>query len=51
MHYDIECYYNDMDIEVEEDCVEWQYFEKFEEEWGQRMKPLANRMDDLGRQT
>ena len=39
MHYDIECYYNDMEVEVEEDCVEWQYFEKFEEEWGQHMKP------------
>ena len=39
MHYDIECYYNDMEIEVEEDCVEWQYFEMFEEEWGQHMTP------------
>ena len=29
MHYDIECFYNDMDIEVEEDCLEWKYFEKF----------------------
>ena len=39
MHYDIECYYNDMEVEVEEDCVEWQYFEMFEEEWGQHMTP------------
>ena len=27
MHYDIECFYNDMDVEVEVDCLEWQYFE------------------------
>ena len=27
MHYDIECYYNDMDVEIEEDCIEWDYFE------------------------
>lgn len=32
MHYDIECFYNDMDIEVEEDCKEWQYFESFEKD-------------------
>ena len=30
MHYDIECYYNDMDIEVQEECIEWKYFEEFE---------------------
>ena len=34
MHYDIECYYNDMEVEVEDECVEWKYFEKFEEEVG-----------------
>ena len=30
MHYDIECFYNDCEVEVEEDNVEWNYFEKFE---------------------
>ena len=30
MHYDIECYYNDEAVEIEEDCVEWSYFENFE---------------------
>ena len=39
MHYDIECYYNDMDVEVEEDCVEWKYFERFEEEIGKDKEP------------
>ena len=39
MHYDIECFYNDMDIEVEEDCLEWKYFEKFEEDIGQHLEP------------
>lgn len=39
MHYDIECFYNDEDVEVEEDCVEWKYFEKFEEEIGQNLEP------------
>ena len=23
MHYDIECYYNDLDVEIDEDCVEF----------------------------
>lgn len=35
MHYDIECFYNDMDVEVEVDNIEWSYFDKFEEEIGQ----------------
>ena len=39
MHYDIECYYNDMDVEIYEDCIEWSYFEKFEEEFGKYMEP------------
>ena len=39
MHYDIECYYNDLEVEVEEECVEWKYFERFEEEIGSKMKP------------
>lgn len=39
MHYDIECFYNDMDVEVEEDCVEWKYFEQFEKEIGQYLTP------------
>ena len=39
MHYDIECFYNDEEVEVEEDCIEWQYFENFEKEVGQHLKP------------
>ncbi len=39
MHYDIECYYNDMDVEVEEDCLEWKYFEEFEKEIGGSKEP------------
>ena len=39
MHYDIECYYNDQDVEVEEDCIEWKYFENFEQDLGQFMEP------------
>ena len=39
MHYDIECYYNDMEVEVEDECVEWKYFEKFEEEVGGDKEP------------
>ena len=39
MHYDIECYYNDMDVEVDEDCVEWKYFEMFEDEIGNKLEP------------
>ena len=39
MHYDIECYYNEMDVEVEEECIEWKYFEKFEEDIGQYKEP------------
>ena len=39
MHYDIECFYNDMEVEVDEDCKEWQYFEKFHEKIGSKMNP------------
>lgn len=39
MHYDIECYYNEMDVEVEEECIEWKYFENFEEDIGQYKEP------------
>ena len=39
MHYDIECYYNDMDVEVDEDCVEFGYFEAFERDFGSTMQP------------
>ena len=39
MHYNIECYYNDMDVEVEEDCLEWKYFEEFEKEIGGSKEP------------
>ena len=28
MHYQIECFYNDMDVEVDEDNIEWQYFDE-----------------------
>jgi len=38
MHCDIELYYNDAEVEVE-DCAEWSYFEKFEEEVGQYKEP------------
>ena len=39
MHYDIECYYNDEDVEIEVDCVEWEYFERFHENIGKAMEP------------
>ena len=39
MHYDIECFYNDMDVEVDLDCDEFEYFMRFENEIGQYMKP------------
>ena len=39
MHYDIECFYNNEDVEVEEDCIEWKYFEKFESEIGSKLEP------------
>jgi ATP-dependent exoDNAse (exonuclease V) beta subunit len=39
MHYDIECFYNNMDVEVEEDCIEWKYFEEFEDEIGNNLEP------------
>ena len=39
MHYDIECFYNDCEVEVEEDNVEWNYFEKFEADIGSKMEP------------
>ena len=39
MHYDIECYYNDMDVEIDENCVEWDYFEKFEKDIGEKVSP------------
>ena len=32
MHYDIECYYNDMAIEVYEDCKEFNYFLVFDKD-------------------
>ena len=28
-----------MDVEIEEDCIEWKYFEKFEEEIGGDKEP------------
>jgi len=38
MHYDIECFYNDMPIEIDEDCVEFDYFMKFEDEIGSKLE-------------
>ena len=32
MHYEIECFYNDMDVEVDEDCKEFNYFLEFEKD-------------------
>ena len=32
MHYDIECYYNYMDVEVDEDCKEFNYFLEFDKD-------------------
>lgn len=39
MHYDIECYYNDMEVEIEEGCIEWDYFEMFENIIGRNLEP------------
>lgn len=39
MHYDIECFYNDMDVEIEEECAEWDYFEQFENAIGRKIEP------------
>lgn len=39
MHYDIECFYNDEDVEIDEDCLEWKYFEEFENDIGQHLEP------------
>ena len=39
MHFDIECYYNDLEVEVDEDCLEWKYFENFEQEIGSALEP------------
>jgi hypothetical protein len=44
MHYDIECFYNDLDVEIEEDCVEWDYFAQFENEIGQHLTPYRTEM-------
>jgi hypothetical protein len=39
MHYDIECYYNDEDVEIDEDCVEFDYFMAFENDIGSKLEP------------
>ena len=39
MHYDIECYYNDMEVEIPEDCVEFDYFLAFERDHGSKLEP------------
>ena len=39
MHYDIECFYNDLDVEVDEDCVEFDYFLRFERDHGEKLNP------------
>ena len=39
MHYDIECFYNDEEVEVDEDCVEFDYFLQFENDIGSKLEP------------
>ena len=39
MHYDIECFYNDEDVEIDEDCVEFDYFMSFENNIGSELEP------------
>ena len=39
MHYDIECYYNDLEIEVDEDCIEFEYFQRFDRDVGEKLEP------------
>ena len=39
MHYDIECFYNDLDVEIDEDCVEFDYFMAFENDIGSKLEP------------
>jgi hypothetical protein len=39
MHFDIECFYNDMDVEIDEDCVEFDYFMQFENDIGEHLEP------------
>ena len=39
MHYDIECFYNDEDVEIDEDCVEFDYFMSFENDIGSELEP------------
>jgi len=39
MHYDIECFYNDEDVEIDEDCVEFDYFMAFENDIGSKLEP------------
>ena len=44
MHYDIECYYNDMEVENEEDCVEFDYFQLLKETMVQT-RTVSHRVD------
>lgn len=39
MHYDIECFYNDLEVEIDEDCVEFDYFMAFENDIGSKLEP------------
>lgn len=39
MHYDIECFYNDLDVEVDEDTPEINYFIEFENDIGSKLEP------------
>ena len=39
MHYDIECFYNDQEVEIDEDCVEFDYFMAFENDIGSKLEP------------
>ena len=38
MHYDIECFYNDLDVEIDEDCTEFNYFMSFEHDIGSKLE-------------
>ena len=39
MHYDIECFYNEIAIDAEKDSLEWKYFREFHDEIGSTLLP------------
>lgn len=39
MHFNIECFYNDMDVEVDYDCKEIDYFLEFHNDVGSKLEP------------